>query len=479
MPAPPDWVKDAVFYQIFPDRFARGLDLPKPANLEPWHAAPTSRGFKGGDLMGVVERLDYLTDLGITALYLNPIFESSANHRYHTTDYMQVDPILGGNDALRALLDAAHGRGMRVVLDGVFNHTGRGFFQFNHILENGPASPYVDWFEVQDWPLHPYDAQKPANYSAWWEDRELPKLNIRNPAVRQFLLAVAQHWIAFGADGWRLDVPEEIDDRAFWQAFRRRVKEADPQAYLVGEIWRHAPDWLRGDRFDGLMNYPFSRACLSFMGGPALDTSFRPGGFEIQAGGAHRFARLVDDMLSIYDWESTLVQLNSLDSHDTARFLTMVQGDARRLKLALLCQMTFPGAPCLYYGDEIGMQGGEEPASRGAFPWDPAVWDQDLLAYTRRCIQLRHRHPSLRRGRFHRLYAQDGAYAFSRHWEGEQLLVALNAAEESRRLNLSLHEPVARAVDVWGGELLPVDGGRLQGLDLAPLSGRVLKAENA
>src|SRR5579864_9341783 len=192
----PDWVQDAVFYQIFPDRFATSDRVLKPNNLEPWDSPPTLHGFKGGDLLGVAERLDYLTDLGITAIYFCPIFRSAANHRYHTHDYWQVDPILGGNDALATLLREAHDRGIRIVLDGVFNHASRGFFQFNHILENGPASPYIDWFTVLSWPLNPYGpADVPAGYASWWGIRDLPEFNTNTGAVREFLWGVGNHWI--------------------------------------------------------------------------------------------------------------------------------------------------------------------------------------------------------------------------------------------------------------------------------------------
>jgi len=232
----PEWVKDAVFYQIFPDRFAKSNAVPKPSNLEPWDSPPTVYGFKGGDLLGVAERLDYLQDLGVNAIYFTPIFQSAANHRYHTHDYYQVDPILGGNAALRALLDEAHRRGIRVVLDGVFNHASRGFYQFNHILENDGASPYLDWFFVRKYPLHAYEDQYRPGYEAWAGLRALPKFNTDTPAVREFLWGVGEHWIRQGIDGWRLDVPAEIKDDAFWQEFRRRVKSLNPEAYIVGEI---------------------------------------------------------------------------------------------------------------------------------------------------------------------------------------------------------------------------------------------------
>ncbi|MDQ3881495.1 MAG: alpha-amylase family glycosyl hydrolase, partial [Chloroflexota bacterium] len=298
--APPDWVADAVFYQIFPDRFAASARVPKPGPMEPWDAPPTRHGFKGGDLLGVVERLNYFADLGVTALYLNPVFASAANHRYHTYDYLSVDPLLGGTPALRELVDACHARSMRVILDGVFNHTGRGFWPFHHVLENGARSPYREWFHfdqaaldagraVRAYPFvddeeglvaeHAADPTHRAGelslaalgYRAWWDLPALPKLNVANAGVREYLLSVAEHWIAFGADGWRIDVPDEIDDDEFWRAFRRRVRVANPEAYLVAEIWSGSVDRLRGDQFDAAMNYPLAEAILGFTAAPSLD----------------------------------------------------------------------------------------------------------------------------------------------------------------------------------------------------------------
>ncbi len=247
----PAWVRDAVFYQIFPDRFAASERVHKPGPMEPWDTPPTTHGFKGGDLVGIAERLPYLADLGVTALYLTPIFSSASNHRYHTYDYFTVDPLLGGNDGLRTLLDAAHARGMRVVLDGVFNHTGRGFWPFHHVLETGADSPYRSWFHVDEaflaagHRLHAYPPtegrQTGLGYEAWWDLPALPKLNTDDPDVREYLFSVAEHWLRFGIDGWRLDVPAEIDDEAFWQEFRRRCRAIRPDAYLVGEIWHLAP----------------------------------------------------------------------------------------------------------------------------------------------------------------------------------------------------------------------------------------------
>jgi neopullulanase len=441
----PDWVKHAVFYQIFPDRFARSPRLRHPAGiqLKPWGSPPEEQGFQGGDLLGIVDRLDYLCDLGITALYLTPIFAAAANHRYHTYDYYEVDPLLGGNAALRELLDQAHARDMHVVLDGVFNHASRGFWAFHHILENGANSPYLDWFIIHGWPLRPYnsDAEHPANYACWWDLPALPKFNIHNAGVRDYLLEVARYWIIFGSDGWRLDVPTEIDDDSFWQAFRRVVKAANPEAYICGEIWFTAQRWLLGDQFDAVMNYPFSRAALGFFGGRTLRRGYKPGNYELKPLSAHRFAHQIDLLQAQYDWEVNQAQLNLLDSHDTARALWIMSEDKSALRLCVLCQMTMPGAPCLYYGDEIGMSAAQDPFCRAAFPWhDERQWDLDLLAFYRRAIALRQRYPALRTGTFRPLYAKMGVYAFARIHERQWAVVILNTQATEVTIHLEMTE---------------------------------------
>ncbi len=472
----PDWVRDAVFYQIFPDRFASSPAVEKPANLEPWESSPTARGFKGGDLLGVKEHLDYLEALGITAIYFNPIFQSAANHRYHTYDYYQIDPLLGGNAAFRELLDAAHSRGIHVMLDGVFNHASRGFFQFNHIMENGPSSPYLEWFQVQGFPLRAFHGR--PNYAAWWNNPELPKLNTESAAVRDFLYDVAEHWLHQGIDGWRLDVPLEIETPGFWEEFRKRVKAINPEAYILAEIWHEAEAWLEGEHFDAVMNYPFNRACQGFFGGSKLDTSVEPGGFPLYPLKASDFAEQIELELVRYPQEVIEVQYNLLSSHDESRFLTLMQGDKARLRLATLYQMCYPGTPSIYYGDEIGLEGGEDPDCRRAFPWDERRWDQELLADFRRYIALRHEHPALRRGRYVTLYAEGQVYAFSRQSKEEALLIVLNAGEESVHVTLpltSLEVASAAWVDVWSDERWDVSEEKLK-LELPGLQARVLRA---
>lgn len=469
----PDWVKDAVFYQIFPDRFASSDQIAKPHNLERWDAPPTVRGFKGGDLLGVAEHLDYLVDLGVTAIYLNPIFQSSANHRYHTHDYLQVDPILGGTAAFQQLLAAAHSRGMFVIIDGVFNHAGRGFLQFNHALENGSASPYLDWFTFNGFPVRAYDG--PPNYAAWFNLAELPKLNYRNPQVREFALNVAEHWVRAGIDGWRLDVPEEIDDDDFWREFRRRCKRANPEAYIVGEIWHRADRWLQGDMFDAVMNYQFTRACLAFL----LDHSTanlqlaQPQSYgDIGAIDAPAFGQMLTDLLSWYPPQVSYAQLNLLGSHDTARWLTIANGDTSALELGYLVMFTYPGAPMIYYGDEIGLRGGPDPGCRASFPWDRSEWNDALLLITKRYAELRKKYRALRRGDFKTVYAADKTYVFSRTLEGETVVVAVNAGSSTSVFDLPVPDG-SHLQEEWTGVETRAYNGVAWNLHIPPREGRV------
>ncbi|MEW6224890.1 MAG: glycoside hydrolase family 13 protein [Chloroflexota bacterium] len=472
----PDWVRDAVFYQVFPDRFAASTRVWKPGRLEPWDAPPTSHGFKGGDLLGIAEHLPYLADLGVTALYLTPIFSSASNHRYHTYDYLTVDPLLGGDGALRELLDAAHARGMRVVLDGVFNHTGRGFWAFHHVLENGAASPYRDWYhfdasalegrrtfrpypwtpDVDDMPdepgLNPTDDERGAQslhrlgYRAWWGLPALPKLNTANPEVREHLLSVAEHWLRFGIDGWRLDVPTEIRDPAFWQEFRRRCRAVNPDAYLVGEIWHEAPDWLAGDRFDAVMNYPLAQAILGFAAQGHLDEAVvrahHEYGPRVQRRDGHAFGLELERLTGLYDPAVVEVQLNLLDSHDSPRYRTMAGRDRAAYHLAVLLQATLPGAPCVYYGDEIGLEGGNDPDCRRAFPWDESRWDADGLAWTRAVLGVRHALAPLRRGTFRVVGSHADALAFVRGAVAGAgpVLVAVNAGDAAVEIPVQVAE---------------------------------------
>ncbi|TLN05364.1 glycoside hydrolase family 13 protein, partial [bacterium] len=393
--------------------------------MQPWGTPPDIYGFQGGDLRGVIQKLDYLLDLGINAIYLNPIFQASSSHRYNTYDYLKIDPKLGDLRDFHALMDAAHQNGVRVVLDGVFNHVGRGFFAFTDVLENQERSAYRDWFHIDKFPVEGYGAGEATTYLGWWKYKSLPKLNIANPRVRAYLMGVARYWIEQGADGWRLDVPNEIDDDGFWEEFRRVVKAVNPEAYLVGEIWDGDPRWLGDRHFDGLMNYPLREVLLGVLTGKL-------------AVGA--FAEKLESILNKqYAPENVYAMYNPIGSHDTERALTMLNGDLTKLKLAWLIQMALPGAPAVYYGDEVGLEGGKDPECRKAFPWDTFDQKADLHHYLRRLIHWRKRLPVLRRGGFQRVPTQDGrgCLAFARNLGEAHLVVAFNAGATRRQVRVN------------------------------------------
>ena len=474
----PEWVKDAIFYQIFPDRFAKSTHVEKPYNLESWDAPPTTYGFKGGDLLGVVEHLDYLTALGVDALYFCPIFQSTANHRYHTHDYYQVDPLLGGNAVFRRLLDTAHRRGIRIVLDGVFNHASRGFYQFNHTLENRTASPYLNWFSFHDFPLHAYDDLGPSGYAAWWNLKALPKFNHANPQVREFLFRVAEYWVEQGIDGWRLDVPAEIDDDDFWRTFRRRIKAKNPEAYIVGEIWQRADRWLVGDQFDAVMNYQFTRACLGFFIDMDEEAQAMTRGHsygKLTSCDARQFAQHLETALTWYPSEIAYAQLNLINSHDTARFLTLAKGDTSAVKLAYLIMMTYPGVPMIYYGDEVGLAGGRDPDCRRAMPWDPCTWNRELLAAVKKYIVLRKKYTSLWwRGAYTRLYTQGKVYVFARQRAPQTVIIGVNAGTSTVQLDLDVHRLLPNGTivhDEWSGRQYPVTEGQVRGITIPARQG--------
>lgn len=437
----PDWVKHAVFYQIFPDRFARSQQprkrLLKSASWEAWDEMPTLQGYKGGDLWGVLEQLDYLQNLGINAIYFTPIFQSASNHRYHTHDYYLVDPMLGGNGAFKELLEACHQRNIKVVLDGVFNHSSRGFFFFHDVLENGPYSPWVEWFKIEGWPLSPYNGEFAANYAGWDNNRALPVFNHDNPEVREYIMEIAEYWIKFGIDGWRLDVPFEIKTPGFWQEFRDRVKAINPEAYIVGEVWEDSREWLDGTQFDGVMNYLFTAPTIAFTAGDRVDME------QVQGRSYHpypplfasEYAEKIQELLQLYPWKIQLTQLNLLASHDTARLLSIAGGDRASVELATLLLLTFPGAPSIYYGDEVGLPGRLDPDSRRAFPME-AHWERDVLDYHRKLIALRHSYSALRTGSYQLLYAQGTVYVFARILGSEELIVAVNVGTVPTEVSL-------------------------------------------
>lgn len=415
--AVPQWVKDAVFYQIFPDRFANGDPSNDPPNVQPWGTIPTRRGFQGGDLKGIADQMDYLLDLGINAIYLNPIFMAASTHRYDTIDYLQIDPKLGNLADFHHLVNTCHQNGVRIILDGVFNHCARGFFAFNDILENGPDSPYLNWFHVKKFPLKAYEKGDATNYKAWWGIKSLPKFNTDYPPVRRYLLNAARYWIDQGADGWRLDVPNEIDDDSFWAEFRQTVRSANPDAYILGEIWEANPRWVGENHFDGLMNYPVRTAILGLLSGKMT---------------AKQFIETLEEMLTIYPKENTYTMYNLIGSHDTERILTVLGGDTRKVREAFLLMFAFPGVPAIYYGDEVGLPGSGDPDCRRAFPWEPEAWDLEMRDWVKTLATLRQSNPALKEGDFRMLDVpvSTSCCAFARSSESQIIIAAINAGEE-------------------------------------------------
>ncbi|MGZ0039397.1 alpha-glycosidase [Paenibacillus ottowii] len=460
---PPAWVKDAIFYQIFPERFANGNPSISPEGAEDWGGTPQRDNFFGGDLQGILDHLDHLSELGINAIYMTPVFKATTNHKYDTEDYMEVDPHFGDKQILKKLIEACHDRGIRVLLDAVFNHSGRTFKPFVDVLEKGDCSPYRDWFHVHSFPLEVNDG-KPT-YDTFGLEPMMPKLNTEHPEVKKYLLNVAKYWIEeIGIDGWRLDVADEVD-HAFWREFRTTVKQANPEAYILGEMWNESSEWLQGDQFDATMNYPFTYAVNDFFVKKVTD--------------AQSFAFAIGRQLARYPLQASEVAFNLLDSHDTPRLLTLCGGDKRLMRLAALFQFTYMGAPCIFYGDEIGLDGDADPGCRQCMEWDTDKQDHELFDFYRELIALRKAHPVLRdQGSVTFLEAQpEGAsLAYERRSDEEVLLVLFNRSDEDHTFELSISE---QEWEVAFGESQWSVGPKGLHAELPPYGYAVLKATPA
>lgn len=457
---PPEWVKEAVFYQIFPERFANGDPTNDPFAVRSWGGTPTTGDFFGGDFQGVIDNIPYLEELGITAIWFNPIFEAPSNHKYDTSDYMKIDPSFGDLDKFKEMVSALHDAGIRVVLDGVFNHTGYTFWAFQDIVKKGRDSRYADWYHIHDFPIR--RAPKP-NYEAWWGFPDLPQLNMENLEVRGYILNVVRYWMELGVDGWRLDVPNEIG-HFFWREFRDHVKEINPDAYIVGEIWHNGSPWLQGDQFDAVMNYVFRDAVLDFFARKTCEAS-------------DLMTRL-ESTRADYPDAASMVLLNLLGSHDTERALTAFCGSKKQIIPAIVFQMTYPGTPMIYYGDEIGMTGAKDPGCRGTMIWDESKQDRELLQLYQNLIYLRKSSIALRRGNMRWLLVDDPTrtFAFTRAYEGEVVAVVICAGDTGASLDLS-PDNVADGmvfVDAFTGQSHVISGGRLRIHDLGPFQARVL-----
>ena len=401
--AAPAWTRDAVVYNIFPDSFAAGKRLAP-------NGAPPCRG---GTVRGVTENLDYIASLGFNCIYLNPIFAARSYHRYDTLDYYRIDPHMGAEDDLRDLVRRAHALGIRVILDGVFNHVSSDHPFFRDVLEKGRASRYYSCFyALPETPRLPAAGELPG-YTCFSYVADMPKTNTADPFLRQYFCDVGANWVRkFDVDGWRLDVANELDD-GFLRAFRASVKAAKSDALIVGEVWENAAHYLGGDMLDSAMNYDFRRYCRRFFAEQTVD--------------AETFDTNVSTLLLRYNENALFAQLNLLDSHDVSRFLSLCGGKTERMELAVLLQMTFPGVPCVFYGDEKGLCGESEPEYRRPMAWDAS---SPLEEVYRRMIALRKTHPALRYGSFHTELACGGVYRYSRVWNGTKITVAMNLGAE-------------------------------------------------
>ena len=356
----PDWVSKTVWYQIFPERFANGNPALSPEGALAWDSSitPKSEDFFGGNLQGIIDHLDYLQDLGITGLYLCPIFESPSNHKYNTTDYFEIDRHFGDKETFRKLVDQAHQRGMKIMLDAVFNHIGDQSPQWQDVLKYGENSAYKDWFHVQEFPVTKDKLTNPRKlpYHTFAFESYMPKLNTANPQVRDYLLGVATYWIEeFDIDAWRLDVANEVDHQ-FWRDFRKTVLAKKPDLYILGEVWHTSQPWLNGDEFHAVMNYPLSDSIKDYF-----------------LRGAKKTSQFIDEIncQSMYYRQQILeVMFNLLDSHDTERILTTAKGNVQLVKSALTCLFLQKGTPCFYYGTELELDGGPDPDCRRVMPWE-------------------------------------------------------------------------------------------------------------
>lgn len=453
-------------YQVFVDRFARTPRSRSHPSYADWGSRPTRTHFMGGTLRGITSRLAYLQDLGVNLLYLTPIFLASSNHRYNVVDYYRIDPRLGSLDDFDELIEQAHARHIRIILDGVFNHCGRGFFPFHDVMENGRQSAYCDWFHLRRFPV---DAYGEAHYRGWQGRPLMPILNLANPRVQAYFLNVARYWTTRGIDGWRLDAVGEVRGHAFWKAFRRTVRQVNPDAYVLGEFWGDGTAWLKSDQFDGGTNYVWRDTVLEFI----VHRTIR----------ADEFARRLLSLTVRYPRNQTRGMANVLGSHDTVRLWTAAKGDAAAVRQALVLQFSFPGIPALYYGDEIGLEGGEDPDNRGAMRWKAGSPKTDLRADIRRLAAMRQASRVLRYGDWQTVFADaalDLCVFRRRHGASEALIVVHNGHRPfSGAVALAGSRPrvPARWNDLLSQRLYAVEGNRLRLDNLPPRASLVLIPE--
>ncbi len=376
----PQWAANKVVYQIFPSRFAST----QPVDKKLWYKAPiTPMDDLHGNLRGIIEHLDYIKDLGIDVVYLTPIFKSNSCHKYDTIDYYQVDPSFGTTEDLKELVQKSHERGMKVVLDAVYNHTGREFFAFQDILEKGEKSKYLDWYFIDELPPRGEWGEIP-NFKCFGYYGGMPKLNLKNPEVEKYITDVACYWSKeCDIDGWRLDVGDEIS-HFFWKNFRKAIKAVKKDMLIIGEIWHYAGDFLEGDEWDTVMNYPFYLNLIDLLADEKINVS--------------QFVQNLGYLKGRLNKKCYPLMWNLIDSHDTARFLHLCNDNKKKQHLAAAFQLLLPGMPMVYYGDEYAMPGANDPDCRRGMYWDEEYQDKEMYNWYKKLMQIRKTHACIVEG---------------------------------------------------------------------------------
>ncbi|CUN05086.1 Neopullulanase [Blautia hydrogenotrophica] len=414
----PDWVNETVWYQIFPDRFCNGKPEDQQEGLTPWRLGPVTNEERfGGNLEGIRQRLGYLQDLGITGIYLNPIMEAESNHKYDTKDYTKIDPAFGDERTMRLLVSEAHERGIKIMVDAVFNHCGRKFGPWLDVQKKGRESEYADWFMVQNWEelKKRADTRDGRFYSFAFADG-MPKLNTNSEQVIRYFCKVCEDWVrSYEIDGIRFDVGNEVSHR-FLKRLREHLKSLKPDIYLLGEIWHDASQWLQGDEYDSVMNYPLMSGIHDFF----LDKSL----------GKEAFEYMVNRCYTMYMQQNNNVMFNLLDSHDTERLMNRFKDlDIFYQQLAVL--FTMPGSPCIYYGTEIALEGGHDPDCRRCMPWEELKNEenQKRIELMKELIRMRKTHQSCRSLYFH----------FPNEYENRRCVEYVKLDEAGRKLEVILN----------------------------------------
>ncbi|HEX8236170.1 MAG TPA: alpha-amylase family glycosyl hydrolase [Abditibacteriaceae bacterium] len=462
----PNWVERTVFYQIFPDRFANGSKANDPADVQPWDVKPTWYNRLGGDAQGVRQHVPHLVDLGVSAVYFNPIFKAPSNHRYDAEDFRRIDPQFGTNAEFAALARELKSKNIRTVLDFVFNHTATTFAPFLDIRQKGEASAYKDWYFIKSYPVR---VQENPNYVAWFNYPSMPKLNLAHPQTRDYMLDLVDYWHrALPLAGLRLDVANEVSSE-FWRDLRKRAKSIDPQMWIVGEVWGDGSPWLTGDQWDSVMNYQFLFANRDFFAEGKTTTS--------------EYSKRLMQLHNSYVPQVSRNMMNLLSSHDTPRFLTLCNNNQDLHRLAATVQFTWVGAPSVYYGEELGMQGGADPDNRRGMEWNLATPANPMLRYYKKLIRLRNASRALQSGDPAILLADDHAQtlAYSRTLGNEIAIVAFNRSTKPQMLEVPLPRSAAMQsaresglVDGISNRRVPVGTAQTVRLTLAPLRAAVL-----